>query len=174
MIDYGIPQGQPGTPGGGGGGGGGVEWVEVTPSQADSTNFNIDNLKLWYDKNDHQHLKFEGYIWATYGDSSVLYIIMPDDFSPVVSDMWVPLLALAGINTSSLTTIALYVQYNIAHRLSIYPRGAGASSWVANRRYAVGSEIYLNPSQLIQSNSDEVNDDINTHTSDDAVTQHGE
>lgn len=160
--------------GGGGGGGGGVEWVEVTPSQYGSTNLNIDNLKLWYDKNDHQHLKFEGYIWATAGSSSVLSIIMPDDFSPVVSDMWAPLLALAGINTSSLTTIALYVQYNIAHRLSIYPPGAGASSWLANRRYAVGSEIYLNPSQLIQSNSDEVNDEIDIHSSDDAGTQHGE
>lgn len=151
--------------GGGGGGGGGVEWVEVIPSQAASTNLNIDNLKLWYDKNDHQHLKFEGYIWATSGDSSVLYIIMPDDFSPVVSDMWTPLLALAGINTSSLTTIALYVQYNIAHRLSIYPRGTGAGSWLATRRYAVGSEIYLNPSQLIQSNSDEINDDAGTQHS---------
>lgn len=158
----------------GGGGGGGVEWVEVTPSQVGSTNLNIDNLKLWYDKNDHQHLKFEGYIWVTSGDYSVLSIIMPDDFSPVVSDMWAPLLALAGVNTSSLTTIVLYVQYNIAHRLSIYPRGAGASSWVANRRYAVGSEIYLNPSQLIQSNSDEVNDDIDINASDDAETQHGE
>lgn len=160
--------------GGGGGGGGGVEWVEVTPSQTGSTNLNIDNLKLWYDKNDHQHLKFEGYIWATNGDTSVLYIIMPDDFSPVVSDMWAPLLALAGINTSSLTTIGLFVRYNIAHRLSIYPHGTGASSWLANRRYAVGSEIYLNPSQLIQSNSDEVNDEIDIHTSDDAGTQHGE
>ena len=160
--------------GGGGGGGGGVEWVEVTPSQAASTNLNVDNLKLWYDKNDHQHLKFEGYIWATSGDSSVLSIIMPDDFSPVVSDMWAPLLALAGISTSSLTTIALYVQYNIAHRLSIYPRGAGASSWLANRRYAVGSEIYLNPSQLIQSNSDEVNDDSDIHSSYNAETQHGD
>lgn len=161
------------TPSGGGsGGGGGVEWVEVTPSQVGSTNLNIDNLKLWYDKNDHQHLKFEGYIWATSGDSSILYIIMPDEFTPVVSDMWVPLLALVGINTSSLTTVALYVQYNIAHRLSIYPRGAGASSWVANRRYAVGSEIYLNPSQLIQSNSDEVNDDSNIHSGDDAGTPH--
>lgn len=158
----------------GGGGGGGVEWVEVTPSQVASTNLNIDNLKLWYDKNDHQHLKFEGYIWATSGDYSILSIIMPDDFSPVVSDMWAPLHALAGISTSSLADIALYVQYNIAHRLSIYPRGAGATSWLANRRYAVGSEIYLNPSQLIQSNSDEVNDGIDIHTSDDAGTQHGE
>lgn len=162
------------TPSGGGGGGGGVEWVEVTPSQSGSTNLNIDNLKLWYDKNDHQHLKFEGYIWATSGDSSVLYIIMPDDFSPVVSDMWAPLLALAGINTSSLNTIALYVQYNTAHLLKIYPSGTGASSWLANRRYAVGSEIYLNPSQLIQSNSDEVNDGIDIHNSDDAGMQHGD
>lgn len=158
----------------GGGGGGGVEWVEVTPSQAASTNLNIDNLKLWYDKNDHQHLKFEGYIWATAEDSSVLYIIMPDDFSPVVSDMWAPLLSLAGMSASFLTTYPLYVQYKFKHRLSIYPSGTGDRYWLTNRRYAVGSEIYLNPSQLIQSNSDEVNDGIDIHTSDDAVTQHGE
>lgn len=160
--------------GGGGGGGGGVEWVEVTPSQTGSTNINIDNLKLWYDKNDHQHLKFEGYIWVTSSDYSVLSIIMPDDFSPVVSDMWVPLLSQAGVNTNSLTTIALYVQYNIAHRLNIFPRAATASTWVANRRYAVGSEIYLNPSQLIQSNSDEVNDNTDIHSGDDAGTQHSD
>lgn len=158
----------------GGGGGGGVEWVEVTPSPIGTTNLNIDNLKLWYDKNDHQHLKFEGYIWAPTRCSSVLSIMMPDDFSPVVSDMWAPLLALAGISTSTLTTIALCVQYNIAHRLKIYPYGLGDSSWGTNRRYAVGSEIYLNPSQLIQSNSDEVNDEIDIHSSDDAGTQHGE
>lgn len=163
------------TPSGGGGGGGGVEWVEVTPSQSGSTNLNIDNLKLWYDKNDHQHLKFEGYIFATYACTSVLYIIMPDDFSPVLSDMWTPLLALAGINnTYSLTSVALHVQYKSEHLLSIYPRGTGDSSWLGNRRYAVGSEIYLNPSQLIQSNSDEVNDEIDIHSSDDAGTQHGE
>ena len=159
------------TPSGGGGGGGGVEWVEVTPSQSGSTNLNIDNLKLWYDKNDHQHLKFEGYIWATYGDTSVLYIIMPDDFSPVVTDMWSPLLALAGISTSVLTTNTLYVQVTHRHLLCIHPSGSG-TSWLANRRYAVGSEIYLNPSQLIQSNSDEVNDEIDIHTGDDAGTQH--
>ena len=158
----------------GGGGGGGVEWVEVTPSQVVASNLNLDNLKLWYDKNDHQHLKFEGYIWATSRYSYVLSIIMPDDFSPVVSDMWVPLLALAGTSASALTTIALYVQYNGAHRLSINPSGTGDSPWLANRRYAVGSEIYLNPSQLIQSKSDEVNDEIDIHSSDDAGTQHGE
>lgn len=150
--------------GGGGGGGGGVEWVEVTPSQQGSTNLNIDNLKLWYDKNDHQHLKFEGYIWATAGSPHTLYITMPDEFSPVVTDMWVPLLALAGVNTSFLTTITLYVQYQSSHSLCILPSGT-SSSWLVNRRYAVGSEIYLNPSQLIQSNSDEVNDG--------AETQHG-
>ena len=155
-----------------GGGGGGVEWVEVTPSQWGSTNLNVDNLKLWYDKNDHQHLKFEGYIWATAGSSSVLDIVMPDDFSAVVSDMWVPLLALAGINTSFLTTITLYVQHNIAHHLRIFPSGT-SPSWLNNRRYSVGSEIYLNPSQLIQSNSDEVNDDSDIHSSYDAGTQHG-
>ena len=155
-----------------GGGGGGVEWVEVTPSQPNRTNLIIDNLKLWYDKNDHQHLKFEGYIWATADSSSVLNITMPDDFSPVVSDMWVPLLALAGLSTSVLSTTVLYVQYSYAHYLRIYPSSTGSTYWLINRRYAVGSEIYLNPSQLIQSNSDEVNDDV--HSSDDAGTQHGE
>ena len=149
------------TPSGGGGGGGGVEWVEVTPSQLESSNLNLDNLKLWYDKNDHQHLKFEGYIWAKSAYSSKLYIIMPDEFSAVVSDMWVPLLALAGTNASSMTTVALYVQCS-PHRLVIYPSSVGGTSWLANRRYAVGSEIYLNPSQLIQSNSDEVNDGAGT------------
>lgn len=158
------------TPSGGGGGGGGVEWVEVTPSLADSTSININNLKLWYDKNDHQHLKFEGYIWAPAGSSSTLNLVMPDDFSPVVTDMWAPLLALAGASTSFTTSVTLYVQY-IAHRLRIYPSDSG-TSWLANRRYAVGSEIYLNPSQLIQSNSDEVNEDIGIHSSDDAETQH--
>ena len=161
------------TPSGGGGGGGGVEWVEVTPSQADSTSINVDNLKLWYDKNDHQHLKFNGYIWATAGSSSVLSLVMPDDFSPVVSDMWVPLLALVGTNSSFLATITLYVQHNIAHRLRIYPSGS-STAWLVNRRYAVGSEIYLNPSQLIQSSSDEVNDEIVIHTSDDAGMQHSD
>ena len=162
------------TPSGGGsGGGGGVEWVEVTPSQVGSTNLNIDNLKLWYDKNDHQHLKFEGYIWATAAYSSALYIVMPDDFSPVVTDMWSPLLSLAGINTSFLASITLYVQFANNHRLNIYPSGSG-TSWLVNRRYAVGSEIYLNPSQAIQSTSDEVNDNSNIHTSDDAGTQHSD
>ena len=159
--------------GGGGGGGGGVEWIEVTPSQVDDTTLNIDNLKLWYDKNDHQHLKFEGYIWATTRYSSALYIIMPDDFSPVVTDMWVPLLALAGLNTSVLTSVTLYVQSTAKHRLCIFPSGSGVS-WLDNRRYAVGSEIYLNPSQLIQSSSDEVNDDIDTHSSDSTETQYGD
>ena len=118
-------------------------------------------------------MKFEGYIWATAGSSSALYLTMPDDFSPVVSEMWVPLLALAGTNTSFLTTITLYVQVVRTHSLRIYPSGSG-TSWLANRRYAVGSEIYMNPSQLIQSNSDEVNDEIDTHVGDDAGTQHGE
>ena len=170
MIDYGIPQGQPGTPGAGSGG---VEWVEVTLSEP-SVYLNIDNLKLWYDKNDHQHLKFEGYIWAPNGDSSNLHITMPDDFSAVVSDMWVPLLALAGTDTSNLITVALYVKYDVLHRLTIYPTGTRNTYWLDNRRYAVGSEIYLNPSQLILSNSDEVNDDIDINTGDDAGTQHGE
>ena len=147
------------TPSGGGGGGGGVEWVEVTISWTGDMYLNVDNLKLWYDKNDHQHLKFEGYIWASSGVSTKLYIIMPDDFSAVVSDMWVPLLALAGTDTPTLTTVALYVQYDIPHRLCIYPSSVYTTHWVTKYRYAVGSEIYLNPSQLIQSNSDEVNDE---------------
>ena len=157
----------------GGGGGSGVEWVEVTPSQPGASSLNIDNLKLWYDKNDHQHLKFEGYIWMGTGSSSALYIEMPDDFSAVVTDMWAPLLALAGIGTSFLATVTLYVQYIGSHRLCISPSGSG-TSWLTNRRYAVGSEIYLNPSQLILSNSDEINDDIGIHTGDDAGTQHSD
>ena len=157
----------------GDGGGGGIEWVEVTPSQPDSSNLNTDYLKLWYDKNDHQHLKFEGYIWATSEYSSVLSLIMPDVFSPVVTDMWTPLLSLSGTNTSYLTSITLYVKYTSSHRLKIFPSGHGAS-WLTGRLYAVGSEIYLNPSQQVQSNSDEVNDDINIHSGDGAETQHGE
>ena len=155
----------------GGGGGGGVEWVEVTPSQVGSTGINTDNLKLWYDKNDHQHLKFEGYIWATARISNALYLILPDDFSPVVTDMWVPLLALAGTTSSFHATITFCVQVTNLHRLRICPSGTD-TYWLANRRYAVGSEIYLNPSQQIQSNSDEVNDDSDIHSSDDAGTQH--
>ena len=164
------------TPSGGGdGGGGGVEWVEVTPSQGGGfTDLNIDYLKLWYDKNDHQHLKFEGYIWARDRSYDKLCIIMPDDFSPVVTDMWSPLLSLAGANTSALTTVTLYVQVTGHHSLNIFPCGYG-NSWLANRRYAVGSEIYLNPSQLIQSKSDEVNDEIDINSSgDDAGTQHSD
>ena len=165
----------------GGGGGGGVEWVEVTPSppSSSSTYCNLDNLKLWYDKNDHQHLKFEGYIWPKREDSSILFIAMPDDFSPVVSDMWVPLLALAGTGisgagtgASTLTTVVLYVQCNIEHCLRIYPSSPRNTYWLADRRYAVGSEIYLNPSQLIQ--SDEDKDDSDIHPGDGAGTQHGE
>lgn len=158
----------------GGGGGGGVEWVEVDVSPSGSSDINVDNLKLWYDKNDHQHLKFEGYIWPTSGTSTVLFITMPDDFSAVLSDMWVPLLSLTGTDTSSMTTVALYVKYNVLHRLRIYPSGARNTPWISDRRYAVGSEIYLNPSQLILSSSDEVNDDIDPHTSDGAGTQHAE
>ena len=148
----------------GGGGGGGVEWVEVTPSQSSSTNLNVDNLKLWYDKNDHQHLKFEGYIWATKRYPSELSLVMPDVFSPVVTDMWTPLLSLVGLGNTSLTTITLYVQYKAytsGKLLQIHPSGSSVY-WNANCRYAVGSEIYLNPSQLIQGNSDEVNDDAGT------------
>ena len=158
------------TPSGGGGGGGGVEWVEVTPSQPNSTNLKVDNLKLWYDKNDHQHLKFEGYIWCPHAYNDPLYLKMPDDFSAVVTDMWVPLLSLPGTN---LSIIALYVQYTSKNMLRISPSDYG-TSWLDNRRYAVGSEIYLNPSQLIQSNSDEVIDDSNIHTSDGAGTQHSD
>ena len=134
--------------GGGGGGGGGVEWVEVTPKSLGSTNLKLDNLKLWYDKNDHQHLKFEGYIFAAAAWGGGLFIKMPDDFSAVVSDMWVPLLALAGISASYLASVTLYVQHNTPHSLTIHPSGSN-ENWLANRRYAVGSEIYLNPSQLI-------------------------
>lgn len=139
----------------GGGGGGGVEWVEVTIQQPSGENLKIDNLKLWYDKNDNQHLKFEGYIWCTATYNHPLYIKMPDDFSAVVTDMWAPLISLPGTN---LSIIALYVQCTSKNSLSIYPSGSG-TSWLTNRRYAVGSEIYLNPSQLIQSDSDEVIDD---------------
>lgn len=153
-----------------GGGGGGVEWVEVTIQQTGNTNLNTNNLKLWYDKNDHQHLKFEGYIWCTYAYASPLYLKMPDDFSAVVTDMYVPLLSLPGTN---FPIIALYVQYTRGNNLIISPSDSG-TSWRANRRYAVGSEIYLNPSQLIQSNSNEVNDDIGIPTSDGAEKQHGE
>lgn len=154
-----------------GGGGGGVEWVEVTPTQTGSTNLNVDNLKLWYDKNDHQHLKFEGYIWAIAASSSTLSLEMPSEFSPVVSDMWTPLLTLHGTSTSLLSTLALFVQYTSAKKLRIYPSGSSAN-WLANRRYAVGSEIYLNPSQLIQ--SDEVKDDTDIHPSDGSGTQYGD
>lgn len=152
-----------------GGGGGGVEWVEVTLSQAGSTNLNIDNLKLWYDKNDHQHLKFEGYIWAIAGTSTALSLVMPDTFSPVATDMWTPLLALTGTSVSFLGSITLYVQvrtYTSGKQLHIYPSGSSAS-WLLNRRYAVGSEIYLNPSQLIQSDEDKDDSDV-------AGTQHGD
>lgn len=158
----------------GGGGGGGVEWVEVTPSQAGSSNLKIDNLKLWYDKNDHQHLKFEGYIWAIAEYTQVLQLNMPDDFSPVETDMWTPLLSLAGAAGSTAISTTLYVMYKNytnAKRLHIYPSGSG-SHWLSNRRYAVGSEIYLNPSQLIQ--SDEDKDDSYIHPSDGSGTQHVE
>ena len=104
-------------------------------------------------------MKFEGYIWAKNEESSKLYITMPDDFSAVVSDMWVPLLTLEGINTSYTTTVVLCVQYIIPHYLCIYPSVTREIDWLNNRRYAVGSEIYLNPSQPIQSTSDEVNGD---------------
>ena len=162
--------------GGGGGGGGGVEWVEIDIDTSLSPNpyLNVDNLKLWYDKNDHQHLKFEGYIWSPTALSTALRITTPDDFSPVVSNMWVPLLSLAGTDTSSLTTVVLYVKYDVAHRLLISPSGSRATPWLTKRRYAVGSEIYLNPFQLILSNSDEVNDEIDIHSTDDAGTQHAE
>ena len=157
----------------GGGGGGGVEWVEVTIPPHSSTAFNIDYLKLWYDKNDHQHLKFEGYIWATTESYTSLYLEMPDDFSPVVADMWAPLLSLEGTTTSVLTTITLYVLCDKKHNLRVHPCGYNAS-WLTNRRYAVGSEIYLNPCQLIRDNRDEANDDVDIHTRDDAETQHSD
>ena len=163
------------TPSGGGGGGGGVEWVEVTLIQVNPDFFNVDNLKLWYDKNDHQHLKFEGYIVPTDGESVILSLVMPDDFSAVTSEMWTPLLAIAangeiGPNSGS-TSVSLYVKYGVMNRLQIFPSGNRAG-WLNKRNYAVGSEIYLNPSQLILSKSDEVNDGI--HSVDDAGTQHSE
>lgn len=157
-----------------GGGGGGVEWVEVTPSQVGSTNLNVDNLKLWYDKNDHQHLKFEGYIWATTGVSTALSLVMPDAFSPIATDMWAPLLSLLGPTTSFVVSNTLCVQlqaYTSKKELRIFPSGT-SNSWISNRRYAVGSEIYLNPSQLIL--SDEDKDDSDIHPRDGAGTQHGE
>ena len=160
----------------GGGGGGGVEWVEVTPtveSPSDPSNIHVDYLKLWYDKNDHQHLKFEGYIWVTTRVSGVLHLKMPDDFSPVVTEMWAPLLTVSGTNSSYLTTDTFYVQYSSSHTLDIGLCG-GKSDWIINHRYAVGSEIYLNPCQWIYSISDEVNGDTDTHLSDGAGTQHGE
>lgn len=159
----------------GGGGGGGVEWVEVTLSQPGSTSLDIDNLKLWYDKNDHQHLKFEGYIWVVAGTDSVLSLIMPDDFSPVATDMWTPLLSLAGRSVSLLSTFTLYVQfhaYTTRKVLLIHPSGDSRSTWLSTRCYAVGSEIYLNPSQLIH--SDEDKDDSDIHPSDGAGTQHSD
>ena len=130
-----------------GGGGGGVEWVEITLPPSEEYRLNSDNLKVWYDKNDHQHLKFEGYIWAPSGSADVLSIPTPDDFSPVMSDMWAPLLSLAGTETSTLTTISLYVQYRVPHRLRIFPTGVRNTHWLSSYRYAVGSEIYLNPFQ---------------------------
>ena len=158
----------------GGGGGGGVEWVEVTLSQPGVSNLNIDNLKLWYDKNDHQHLKFEGYIWTIAQESEALSLVMPDDFSPVVTDMWTPLLSIAGTNNSFWTSVTLYVQYQKytkSKQLLIHPAG-NSVSWLQKRYYVVGSEIYLNPSPQIQ--SDEDNDGSDIHPGDGASTQHGE
>ena len=137
----------------GGGGGGGVEWVEVTLSLVNPSVVNIDNLKLWYDKNDHKHLKFEGYMLATDGEGFPLSLLMPDDFSPVATDiwaMWTPLLSAAGTDISHLSTTTLYVQFKssyIRKQLDIFPVGPRAS-WSSNYRYSVGSEIYLNTSQL--------------------------
>lgn len=170
MIDYGIPQGQPGTPGTGSGG---VEWVEVTPTQGGSSNLNTDYLKLWYDKNDHQHLKFEGYIWATAAYSQALSLTMPDDFSPVASEMWAPLPSIFGVNTSNIpSSTILYVQcqkYPSLTELRILPSGFN-TSWLAYRRYAVGSEIYLNPSQMVPDDEDKDNSTI--HPSDGSETQY--
>ena len=137
----------------GGGGGGGVEWVEVTLSLVNPSVVNIDNLKLWYDKNDHKHLKFEGYMLATDGEGFPLSLLMPDDFSPVATDiwaMWTPLLSAAGTDISHLSTTTLYVQFKssyIRKQLDIFPCGSRAE-WYSDYRYAVGSEIYLNTSQL--------------------------
>ena len=156
-----------------GGGGGGVEWVEVTISQVGTTGLNVDNLKLWYDKNDHQHLKFEGYIWSTTWSEIVLALAMPDDFSPIASDMYTPLLSLAGTGTSLQVSTTLSVQsqaYTSGKQLRIFPSGT-SPSWLSNRRYSVGSEIYLNPFQLIQSDEDKADSDIHP---DGSGTQHGD
>ena len=156
-----------------GGGGGGVEWVEVTLSQQGATDFDIDNLKLWYDKNDHQHLKFEGYIWVKVGSYTHLALVMPDNFSPVETDMWAPLLSLAGPPTSVAISVPLYVKfknYTYGKQLDIHPCGVD-SSWLQKRPYAVGSEIYLNPSQQIQSDADK--DDSDIHPMDGSGRQHG-
>ena len=150
---------------------GGVEWVEVTITESGSQYINIDNLKLWYDKNDHHHLKFEGYIWLLSDDAVPLNIKMPDDFSAVTSNMWVPLLSLTGKDISTLTTAVLYVRHRGPGLLQIYPTGSRSVSWNAKCRYAVGSEIYLNPSQENYSN---IIDDSDIHAGDDAGTQHGE
>ena len=169
-VEWKTPSG-----GGGGGGGGGVEWVEVTCSQPDNREHNADNLKLWYDKNDHQHLKFEGYVWSLGGSAAELRIKMPDEFSAVQSDMWVPLPAIAGTEISNMTPITLYVMYSIPYYLRIFPVGPRyTTNWLSKRRYAVGSEIYLNPSQLILSDSDEVIDESDIPTVDDAGTQDGD
>ena len=162
--------------GGGGGGGGGVEWVEMALTQTDPTNLNVDNLKLWYDKNDHQHLKIEGYIWACNGGSdNVLSLIMPDDFSPVVTEMWTPLPALVGTSISYMAALTLYVQFKkgtTQNELQIFPTGS-SPTWLLNRRYCVGSEIYLNPSQWIYSSSRD-EDDSDIYPSDGSGTQHVE
>ena len=128
--------------GGGGGGGGGVEWVELPLLQRNPDYFNLDNLKVWYDKNEHQHLKFEGFIWTYYAVSTVLIIETPDDFSPVVSEMWAPLLSLAGTSADGSSTVTLYVQYQNPHSLRIYPTGY-RPTWTENCRYSVGSEVYI-------------------------------
>lgn len=75
MMDFGIPQGQPGTPGGGGGGGGGVEWVEVAlTNTANATG----EVHLFYDKADNTHLKMVGYFTSSANLQAVSFTL-PDN-----------------------------------------------------------------------------------------------
>ena len=75
MMDFGIPQGQPGTPGGGGGGGGGVEWVEVALTNGANT---TGEVHLFYDKADNTHLKMVGYFTSSTSLQAVSFTL-PDN-----------------------------------------------------------------------------------------------
>lgn len=129
----------------GGGGGGGVEWVEIPVVQYGSSDLITDSLKLWYDKNDHQHLKFEGFVLPASSYSSPLLLIMPDELSPVDTTLWSPLPCAYGVNAPAIGAGTLVVWYTASDKhLHIAPAGTSVS-WLNNRRYAVGSEMYLNP-----------------------------